>query len=199
VLDSSRNDHELDQRLREDKAKQEFVGGALFQVQRHFFRAVSKSHPTSSEHQVEVSFQRAKPPGGPLKKVGFAKLETSLFKRGVCKDTESYHRRVEGSSGVAVKDQSKESIFGHISSIVVKGDLMPRPESTPKGQAIPAVVHLVFGMTPDWGGKPFSLVHYLCVKSVFDVMKDATILLYYRHEPAGKVSADLGSCISAKP
>ena len=30
---------------------------------------------------------------------------------------------------------------------------------------IPNIFHFVFGMAPDFGGKPFSLVHYLSVKS----------------------------------
>eukprot|EP00960_Hanusia_phi_P073317 767983-Hanusia_phi.AAC.11 len=27
------------------------------------------------------------------------------------------------------------------------------------------IIHLMFGMTPDWGGKPFGIAHYLCVKT----------------------------------
>ena len=34
-------------------------------------------------------------------------------------------------------------------------------------------------------GKPFSLVHYLAVKSAADVMPGATIFFYFRHAPTG--------------
>mmetsp|Transcript_62624 Transcript_62624/g.148260 ORF Transcript_62624/g.148260 Transcript_62624/m.148260 type:complete len:242 (+) Transcript_62624:1-726(+) len=41
-------------------------------------------------------------------------------------------------------------------------------------------------MPPACGEKPFSLVHYLSVKSALDVMPGATVFLYYKYLPSGE-------------
>lgn len=51
---------------------------------------------------------------------------------------------------------------------------------------IPKIVHLVYGLKKDFGNIPFSLMHYLCVKSIVDVHKPDIINYYYRYEPTGK-------------
>jgi hypothetical protein len=50
---------------------------------------------------------------------------------------------------------------------------------------IPRIVHYVFGMAPDFGGKPWSLVHYACVKSAIRWIKPQAIYFYYQFEPSG--------------
>ena len=50
---------------------------------------------------------------------------------------------------------------------------------------IPKIVHLCFGMTPDFGGKPWSLVHHACVKSMAERLKPDLINFYYTYEPSG--------------
>lgn len=40
-------------------------------------------------------------------------------------------------------------------------------------------------MAPDFGGKPFSLVHYLSVKSAVELNKPDTAFFHYQYEPAG--------------
>ena len=50
---------------------------------------------------------------------------------------------------------------------------------------IPKIVHLCFGMAPDFGGKPWSLVHYACVRSMAERLKPDEIRFYYAHEPNG--------------
>lgn len=50
---------------------------------------------------------------------------------------------------------------------------------------IPNILHFVFGMAPDFGGKPFSLVHYLSVKSAVDLNKPVTAYFHYQYEPEG--------------
>jgi hypothetical protein len=52
--------------------------------------------------------------------------------------------------------------------------------------AIPNVIHFCFGLRRDFGGRPFSFVHYLAVKSAYMVHKPAAMHLYYAYEPAGK-------------
>jgi hypothetical protein len=50
---------------------------------------------------------------------------------------------------------------------------------------IPKIVHLCFGMTADFGGKPWSLVHHACVKSMAERIKPGLINFYYAYEPRG--------------
>jgi hypothetical protein len=50
---------------------------------------------------------------------------------------------------------------------------------------IPKIVHYVFGMAPDFGGKPWGLVHYACVRSAIRWIKPQAIYLYYQFEPSG--------------
>lgn len=51
---------------------------------------------------------------------------------------------------------------------------------------IPRVIHFVFGMKPDFGGKPFNIVHYLAVKSAHEVNRPDKMILHYQYEPTGE-------------
>lgn len=51
---------------------------------------------------------------------------------------------------------------------------------------IPNIFHFVFGMAPDFGGKPFSLVHYLSVKSAVELNKPDAAIIHYQYEPEGE-------------
>jgi hypothetical protein len=51
---------------------------------------------------------------------------------------------------------------------------------------IPNILHFVFGMAPDFGGKPFSLVHYLSVKSAVELNKPTAAIFHYQYEPVGE-------------
>lgn len=50
---------------------------------------------------------------------------------------------------------------------------------------IPNIFHFVFGMAPDFGGKPFSLVHYLSVKSAVELNQPEAAFFHYQYEPEG--------------
>ncbi len=52
-------------------------------------------------------------------------------------------------------------------------------------EKIPNVFHFVFGLKPDFGGKPFSLVHYLSIQSAIEVNQPERVYFHYHHEPAG--------------
>jgi SAM-dependent methyltransferase len=59
---------------------------------------------------------------------------------------------------------------------------------------IPRVLHYVFGMAPDFGGKPWSLIHYVCLKSAITHIRPERVFLYYEYEPVGpwwELSRDL--------
>ena len=51
---------------------------------------------------------------------------------------------------------------------------------------IPNILHFVFGMAPDFGGKPFLLVHYLSVKSAVELNKPSAAYFHYQYEPEGE-------------
>lgn len=51
---------------------------------------------------------------------------------------------------------------------------------------IPNIFHFVFGMEKKFDAKPFSLSHYLAVKSAAEVNKPTEIFFYYEHEPDGE-------------
>jgi hypothetical protein len=50
---------------------------------------------------------------------------------------------------------------------------------------IPNILHFVFGMAADFGGKPFSLVHYLAIKSAVELNRPTAVYFHYQYEPAG--------------
>jgi hypothetical protein len=50
---------------------------------------------------------------------------------------------------------------------------------------IPNILHFIFGLKKDFGGKPFSLVHYLAIKSAIEVNQPERVCFHYCYEPAG--------------
>lgn len=131
-------------------------------------------------------------------KVTHAKFAAALSRSGVCKWTSSNAAaaipRDQAGVGAGVtsggcRARGDCSIYSALSEIVVKGNLTldsGAAAAAANTHTIPPVVHLTFGMTSDWGGKPFGLVHYLCIKSASVNMPEAVIFLYYRYEPTGK-------------
>lgn len=50
---------------------------------------------------------------------------------------------------------------------------------------IPNIIHYVFGLDPRFGGKEFSFIHYLAVRSAAEVNKPQQIIFHYEFEPTG--------------
>lgn len=50
---------------------------------------------------------------------------------------------------------------------------------------IPKILHYCFGMAPDFGGKPWSLIHYIGVRSAIRHIKPDQVFFYYEYEPTG--------------
>ena len=50
---------------------------------------------------------------------------------------------------------------------------------------IPKILHYCFGMAPDFGGKPWSLIHYVSVASAIRHIRPDAVYLYYEYEPSG--------------
>lgn len=50
---------------------------------------------------------------------------------------------------------------------------------------IPKILHFCFGLDRYFGGKPWSLVHFVCVKSAIERIKPTQAFIYYEHEPSG--------------
>lgn len=51
---------------------------------------------------------------------------------------------------------------------------------------IPNHLHFIFGLNPDYGKIPFSIVHYLAVKSASELNKPSTTWFHYQYEPSGE-------------
>ena len=50
---------------------------------------------------------------------------------------------------------------------------------------IPNIVHFVYGLKSDFGGKGFSFVHFLAVVTAWKVNRPETIYFHYAYEPSG--------------
>src|SRR5689334_1021510 len=50
---------------------------------------------------------------------------------------------------------------------------------------IPKIIHYCFGLSPNFGGKPWGLVHHVCVRSAVELIKPDQVLLYFEYEPSG--------------
>lgn len=51
---------------------------------------------------------------------------------------------------------------------------------------IPQRLHFIFGLTPDFGGKPFSFVHWAAIRSALAVNPGWTATVWCKHEPTGR-------------
>jgi hypothetical protein len=51
---------------------------------------------------------------------------------------------------------------------------------------IPNVIHFVFGLSEDFGGRPFSLIHYLAIRSAYDCNHPHKIYFHHCYEPTGE-------------
>jgi hypothetical protein len=48
---------------------------------------------------------------------------------------------------------------------------------------IPKLLHYCFGFSEDFGGKPFGISHYVCIRSAIERLHPARVRLYYEYEP----------------
>ena len=51
---------------------------------------------------------------------------------------------------------------------------------------IPNKLHFVFGLSEDFGLKPWSFCHYLSVKSAIELNNPEKVYLYYKYKPTGE-------------
>jgi Glycosyltransferase sugar-binding region containing DXD motif len=50
---------------------------------------------------------------------------------------------------------------------------------------IPKLLHFCFGLDPSFGGKPWSLIHHVCVSSAIERLRPTESFIYYEYEPSG--------------
>lgn len=50
---------------------------------------------------------------------------------------------------------------------------------------IPKLLHYTFGLAKDFGGKPWSLLHHVCLRSAIERLKPDQVNFYYEYEPSG--------------
>ena len=59
--------------------------------------------------------------------------------------------------------------------------------ATLPGEQVPRLLHLIFGLAADFGGKPFGLIHHLVVMAAVHALRPAggRAVFYHAHEPTG--------------
>jgi hypothetical protein len=63
--------------------------------------------------------------------------------------------------------------------------MIPLEKDVLQKQRIPKIVHYCFGLSSNFGYKPWSLVHYVCVRSAINKIRPEKAYLYYEYEPSG--------------
>ena len=53
-----------------------------------------------------------------------------------------------------------------------------------RSRMIPKILHYTFGMAPDFGGKPWSLIHHVCLACAVERIGPERILFYCQFEPS---------------
>jgi hypothetical protein len=51
---------------------------------------------------------------------------------------------------------------------------------------IPKIIHFIYGLKEDFGGIPFSLVHYIAIKSAYEVNRPEQMNFFFQYEPEGE-------------
>jgi len=57
------------------------------------------------------------------------------------------------------------------------------PMPTTLKNKVPKVIHFIFGLSPDFGGKPFNLMHYFAVLSAIEKIRPEEIIFHHAHLP----------------
>lgn len=68
-------------------------------------------------------------------------------------------------------------------------DKLPEPPSAPTGfsisdqRKIPPIVHYVFGLSRDFGGKPFGFAQFVAMNSMLENIHPDKVMIWYKYEP----------------
>jgi len=95
---------------------------------------------------------------------------------------------------VTDNDHAASTVQTGPSTPAVIKEMLPQPTVSPTVTLplrratvtkIPRILHYIFGMAPDFGGKPWGLVHHACLASAIDRIKPDEVFFHYAHEPSG--------------
>lgn len=70
-------------------------------------------------------------------------------------------------------------------------DKLPPPPTPPTGfsitpdRKIPPIVHYVYGLSKDFGGKPFGFAQFVAMNSMLTNIKPEKVMVWYKYEPQG--------------
>jgi hypothetical protein len=64
---------------------------------------------------------------------------------------------------------------------------------------IPHKLHFIFGLTPDFGGKPFSFVHWASIRSALAVNPGWNATVWTAYEPSGRYWDAIRPMVDVKP
>jgi mannosyltransferase OCH1-like enzyme len=76
----------------------------------------------------------------------------------------------------------------------------PREDRFYRGEdMIPKIIHFVYGLEPDFGGKEFSFAHWAAIKSAKKLHPDFRILFWHRYLPSNHYFSDIQDSIELMP
>lgn len=58
------------------------------------------------------------------------------------------------------------------------------------------IIHFIFGLTKDFGGKPFSLIHNLAIKTAYQIHKPDNIIVHLHYEPTSDYWRDIKKLVT---
>ncbi|MGX5851087.1 glycosyltransferase [Mesorhizobium sp. PL10] len=70
-------------------------------------------------------------------------------------------------------------------SSVAKATHFAASPRQPEKPSIPRTFHFITGLDGNFGGKPFSFIHYMAIRSALQVNQGFRAKVYYHHEPSG--------------
>ena len=62
----------------------------------------------------------------------------------------------------------------------------PAPRAALAPAAVPRVLHFIFGLSSDFGGKPFGLVHHVVIRAALHSVQPTLAYFHHAHEPQGE-------------
>lgn len=62
----------------------------------------------------------------------------------------------------------------------------PAPRAALAPVAVPKIVHFIFGLSSDFGGKPFGMVHHLVIRAALRSVQPTIAMFHHAHEPQGE-------------
>lgn len=93
-------------------------------------------------------------------------------------------KELHGQMNQQIRGQLQEDGLEHLNSNrTLMNCSLPNHKLGKTPQKIPNIVHYIFGLSPDFGSKPFSFIHFLSILATRRVIRPQRIYFHYQFEP----------------